>query len=434
MSAPLPWRPTIAHVRSTIAAGALAMIAVMYRRPDVLVISSPFAIISAWSLMTRPLHAMTMRVVLAKPTVHEGQSTIWSVDVQHDPRERPADLVVAAMKRTRWIEPTPAAGVVSGLSPLSIELRAIRWGWHELEPITVHATSAWGAFRWTDHTDPLVLTGLPLPTFFDSNGAIRRANGLVGISRSAAPGDGSEFASIRAFQTGDRIRRINWSRSLRAGSLHVTSTWSDQDTHVVLGVDAFSDIGISEGIDGRASSLDAGVRAAAAIAAHHLQRGDRVSLRVFGSALPQLVPPSTGQHQLRRILDALAQISAGSYSDGRPDRLRVSVSGEALFVMLSPLVTRAALERAVALVRRGATVVVVDTMPIDLLEPGTGAAADDADVHAVAWRIRLLEREREIRVAQSIGVPIMPWRGPGSLDPFLREAVRRAAAPQLARR
>ncbi len=434
MTVPPHWRPTIAHVRSTVVAAALAMIAVLFRRPDVLVIASPFAIICAWSLVTRPLHAMTTRVVLAEPTVREGDSTIWSVDVEPDQRERPADVVVAAMERAAWIEPTPARGAISGPSPLAIELRALRWGRHELEPVTVSATSPWGAFRWTDHTDRLVLTSLPLPTVFDSNGAIRRSNGLVGNSRSAAPGDGSEFAGIRAFQTGDRIRRINWPRSLRAGSLHVTTTWADQESHVVLDVDAFSDIGISEGIDGRASSLDAAVRATAAIAGHHLQRGDRVSLRVFGSSLPRPVPPSTGQHQLRRILDALAQISAGSDPPGRPGRLRVSIPGEALVVILSPLVTRAALERAVALVRRGSTVVVVDTMPVDLLEPGAGSAPDDADVHAVAWRIRLLEREREIHVAQSIGVPIMPWRGPGSLDPFLREAMRRSAAPRLARR
>ena len=59
--------------------------------------------------------------------------------------------------------------------------------------------------------------------------------------------------------------------SSRTGTLHVTSTWSDRDTHVVLLLDTEHDIGISEGIDGRASSLDIAVgRAAAAIAEHYL--------------------------------------------------------------------------------------------------------------------------------------------------------------------
>ena len=434
MSAPAAWRPTIALVRSAMVTSVLAIIAVLFRRPDLLVIGAPFAIITGWSLVTRPQRSPRVVATLSDPTVREGHTTTWAAHVEQPPGDRKIDVIVAAMASTRWLEPTPSSGVATGGADLAIVVRATRWGRHELEPVTVSATSSWGAFRWTDHTDPQVVTSLPLPTLFEANGAIRHSLGLVGLSRSAAPGDGSEFAGIRAFQAGDRIRRINWPRSLRAGGLHVTATWADHDSHIVLDVDAFSDIGVSEGIDGRASSLDLAVRAAGAIAAHHVQRGDRISLRVFGSAQPRPVPPSNGNHQLRRILDALAQITAGSDLPGRPSRVHVSTSGNALVVILSPLVTRAALERAVSLARRGSTVVVVDTMPTELLPGGSEWRVSGLDVYDVAWRIRLLERDREIRLAQAAGVPVMPWRGPGSLDPFLQQAIRHAAAPRLARR
>lgn len=143
------------------------------------------------------------------------------------------------------------------------------------------------------------LTALPLPAMFDSNTGLRHANGLVGLNQSARPGDGSEFASIRPFQVGDRLRRIHWPRSLRAGTLHVTSTWADQDSHVVIVVDAIDDLGISEGIDGLASSLDVTVRAAGAIAEHYVQHGDRVSLacsaqRPPRSPHPRVVPTCGG--------------------------------------------------------------------------------------------------------------------------------------------
>ena len=93
--------------------------------------------------------------------------------------------------------------------------------------------------------------------------------------------------------------------------------------------------------------------------------------------------------------------------------------------MLSPLVSPVPLGRAVALARHGVPVVVIDTLPPDV-------AADETDPTAVlAWRIRLLEREQEIRRVREAGVPVVAWRGPGSVDQVLRDIRRRASAPRV---
>ena len=92
--------------------------------------------------------------------------------------------------------------------------------------------------------------------------------------------------------------------------------------------------------------------------------------------------------------------------------------------MLSPLVSTTALERAVALARRGVMVLVVDTLAEDVVE-------SEDEITAIAWRIRLLERSREIRIVQEVGVPVVRWQGPGSLDLFLRDVARRASAPRM---
>ena len=52
----------------------------------------------------------------------------------------------------------------------------------------------------------------------------------------------------------------------------------------------------------------------------------------------------------------------------------------------------------------------------------------------MAWRIRLLERRRELRVVQELGLPVVGWEGPGSLDRVLRDLSRRASAPRVRRR
>ena len=95
--------------------------------------------------------------------------------------------------------------------------------------------------------------------------------------------------------------------------------------------------------------------------------------------------------------------------------------------MLSPLVSTIALKRAAALAQRGVTVAVIDTLPEHV-------AVDPDPVVNLAWRIRLLERRREIRTIEVVGVPVIAWRGPGSLDQFLRDLARRASAPRLVRR
>ena len=50
---------------------------------------------------------------------------------------------------------------------------------------------------------------------------------------------------------------------------------------------------------------------------------------------------------------------------------------------------------------------------------------------ALAWRIRLLERRRELRAVAAAGIPVVAWRGPGSLDQVIRDIARRSTGPRL---
>ena len=95
--------------------------------------------------------------------------------------------------------------------------------------------------------------------------------------------------------------------SLRTGELHVITTRAEQDAGVWLVVDGLRDIGRSGGIDGAASTLDLTVRAAAALAEHHVRTGDRVGLLVV-AADPSRVPLGSGPRHLQRIHAVLARI------------------------------------------------------------------------------------------------------------------------------
>ena len=86
-----------------------------------------------------------------------------------------------------------------------------------------------------------------------------------------------------------------------------------------------------------------------------------------------------------------------------------------------------ALTHAVTLARRGLNVIIIDTMP----EP---ADHPEPTPIPLAKRVRRLERDREIRRVQEIGIPTVLWGGPGSLDQVLRDLGRRSSAAHMSRR
>lgn len=433
------WRPTAALLRSLYGGAAMTLTALTFGRPDLVVLGAPLVVIAVWSLMTRPRGDMNPQTSLAHRSLREGEATTWHASVNTVPG---MEQVVVAVAVGRWLKAAPptgmrthtvsadsvSTGTTGAVIRLDIALQSRRWGRREVGSGLVAATSAWGAFRFGPHDCfPRILWTLPLPATFDAKAPTPSPNGLVGLNRSRRAGDGSEFASIRAYQPGDRLRRIHWPLSLRAGELYVTSTWADQDSRVMLLVDARNDLGESGGLGLEASSLDVTVRAAAAIAEHYLRRGDRVGLRVFGAFNVARLPAMAGRGHLRRVLDTLASIEAGTDRHSNPTKTAGDLTAGTLVVVLSPLVSPDAMTHAVTLARRGLSVIIIDTLP-DRVDR-------QADVGIqLAWRIRRLERERDNRRVQDSGIPTVPWRGPGSLDQVLRDLGRRSSAARMARR
>lgn len=439
------WRPTHALLRCLLTVLLVAPVALLFRRPDLLVLAAPFAVILAWSVVTRPSLRPDRRFSLSHAQVREGEQALAVADLEPVPG---AEIMAAAVSPAPFVEAVLAerarqahdsdgvlaqrtctvadaqGPVVEGRRRLLVGIRATRWGVRRIGPMQVSASSAWGAYRWGPvSVDAQALRVLPHPAAFDSSAPAPHPRGLVGMHRSSRPGEGAEFASIRPFQVGDRLRRIHWPRSSRTGELHVTSSYADQDTHVAVLVDAHYDLGHSEGLGRSSSSLDRSVRAAAAVAEHFLQQGDRVGLRVLSARTPLTVPAGTGKRHGVRILDTLSRVLPSVDDQTDPSRVHLGVNDGTLVVMISAMVSPDALTQAAMLAARGLSVVVIDA----LAETGeaTGPSADHDQLARTAWRIRMLERDREIRAIQAQGVAVVPWSGPGSLDMVLRELAHR---------
>lgn len=77
------WQPTVAFGRAATVAGVLIAIALVWRRPDVLVIATAFVVITAWSAVTRPRAAPTIDERLGRSTLREGEASRWRAIARH---------------------------------------------------------------------------------------------------------------------------------------------------------------------------------------------------------------------------------------------------------------------------------------------------------------------------------------------------------------
>ena len=254
-----------------------------------------------------------------------------------------------------------------------------------------------------------------------------RPVGLVGVNRSPRLGAGVEFADIRPFRPGDRLRRISWRVSVRSRELHVTTSPAEEDSGVLLVIDALGDHGHSGGLDGEASSLDQSVRAAAAVAEHHIRAGDRVGLRIVGGRRRAARVRRRHAAPAARCFDLLAGVRAGELPEGIANRLQLRVTGGSVVFVFSPMLGAAIVTATASLVQRGLPVVVVDTLP-----PGASPRVPDGvdpRIADLAWRMRRLERDQVLAGLAALGCPVIAWRGAGTLDDVLRRLARRGQRP-----
>ncbi len=421
------WRPTPALVRSCLLALGGVTGGIVLGQEVLVVLAAPFVVLAAMGLAGRPRTAPQVSARLDHYRLHEGQGTTSRLVVDD---LTGVEHVTRAAARALHVATQPTYGatgnlVDDGLPTISSSPR--RWGRREVGAERVALTSAWAGWRWGPIDIPEHgLTVLPQIATYDSRAEVPQPDGLVGRHRSRRLGGGTEFEGIRHFAAGDRLKRINWPVSLRTGELHVITTRAEQDAGVWLVVDGLRDIGVSGGVDGAASTLDLTVRAAAALAEHHIRTGDRVGLMVVAADVAR-VPMGSGSYHLHRIQGTLARVRAESRSVA-PERLDLGAGAGSVVYVLSPMFFTPLVTATASLQRSGGTVVVIDTIGEAM---AAGDAAGRLALPALAARMQKVERDDRLQRLASLGTPVVPWRGPGTLDTVLHQLARRGQVPKV---
>ena len=388
--------------------------------------AAPFALFLAIGTRMAREPRISVELELANERALEGIEVGAVVNLETDRAIDRLELVLRLPRAVDVVDGSQAHALrlrAGERRELPVGLRCARWGVFDLGRMDVRARDALRLVTWEarfEHTQRL--KAYPSPLTIQRLLAPLETQALAGSEVARAKGEGVEYADIRDFVPGDRVRSINWRASARRQGLVVNERHPERNTDVVLFIDSFTDV---RG-HGR-SVLEDAVRAAASLATRYLERRDRVGLVSFGGVLRWL-QPGLGVTQRYRLIETMLETGVAPTYTWRdvnliPARILPPAS---LVLALTPLSDQRFIVALEDLRARRFDVAVVEVDPVPLVEPGRSEA------EKLAYRLWLLEREVLRSRLVALGIGVATW-GDDELDTVLEEVRTYRRYTRLAR-
>jgi uncharacterized protein (DUF58 family) len=393
--------------------GLLAALAT--RRPELVALAAPFALSAAVGMVLVRRPRVDVEVELDAERTLEGDEVELRVCLV---AEVGAEHVEVLVELPRELVPCEGDNPLllrladGERRELTLRLRCARWGAFRIGRIYLRAQDAFGLFRHEAVIDRRVALKV-YPAEESVRELLRPLETQVFAGNHVArqKGEGIEFADLRSFVPGDRVKHVNWRASARRGELWINEHHAERNADVVILLDSFAEARRSD-----RSTLDPALRAAATLAARYLRQKDRVGFVTFGGSLNWLLP-STGAVQLYRIVDAMldTQIIL-SYAWRDVVMLpRRTLPPQALVLALTPLLDERSEAALLNLRGRGFDLVTVEISPLSLVpEP----RSELEDLALRLWRLR---REAVRGRFERAGIPVAVWGDETSLAAALEE-------------
>ena len=410
-----------------ILAGAGLVAALALRRPELAAIAAPFALALVVGL--RPL---------CDPGVHVSfdvgsERAVEDEEVDAELRvvaDAPVDRLEVFLSLPAAVAPRDGiAGVAMRLGRheervTPMPLTCPKWGLYDIGELRVSARTALRLVSW----ETTIAAQHHLKVYPNSENLRlivppRETQVFTGSEVARVKGDGIEYADLREYVPGDRLKSINWRASARRDGLVVNERHPERNTDVVLFVDAFADVRRED-----RSTLDDAVRATASLATRYLERRDRVGLVTFGGVLRWL-EPGMGLAQRYRLVETLLETGVEPTYVWRdvsiiPARI---LPPKALILAITPLVEPRIVTTVGDLGARGFDVAVVEVDPVPLVEYG------DNELERLALRLWILQREILRAGIVGLGIAVASWSDEVSLEAALGEVRTFRRKARLAR-
>jgi len=414
--------PRLAGYAVVAAVGLLAALAL--RRPELAAAAAPFALVLALGTRLARDPRVAVEVELGAERVLEGDEVEALLRLRS---AAPVDRLELLLELPLGIAADGDARAVrlAAGEPREVPfaLRCTRWGVFDVGAVSLRARDRFRLVVWDGHVEAARrLKAYPTPITVRRILAPLETQAFTGSEVARVKGDGIEYADIRDFRPGDRVRSINWRATARRHALVVNERHPERNTDVVLFLDSFADVRRED-----TSVLEQAVRAAAAIATRYLARRDRVGLVSFGGVLRWL-QPGMGATQRYRLIETMLETGVEptyTWRDVNVIPARI-LPPKALVVGLTPLVDLRYVHALEDLRARGFDLAVVEVDPVPLVEPGR------RPLEALAYRVWLLEREVLRSRLQALGIALGRW-GDGELEATLEEVRTYRRYAKLAR-
>jgi uncharacterized protein (DUF58 family) len=428
------WRPAaLAHGLATVALIAV-LTALPTGRASLLLLAAPtLAVLAAARARPRPT-VLRIEASVSARRCFEGEHVELTVTVT-TPRPLDAINLELATPDTFEIMSGDARQCAAATTGTTARwtLRPGRWGRHDIAPVHLDLRAGhrlWQArLRITAGEISVFPRGPRVRPRLIPRELLRR----IGEHVSRTAGSGVEFAGIRPYLPGDRLRDINRKATTHRGRLHVTTRAAERQADLVIVIDATTDLGPPGD-----STLDRAMRGAAALTTAYLRHGDRVGAVALGGH-PRWLAPGIGDRHFYRIAEAVLDVRR--YPTELPADLtripRPALPPAALAIVFTPLLDDAAITAIHDLHRRGNPTLVIDVLD---REPYPGRRS--AVAATLALRLWRLDRAALHRTLTEHGIPVIGWHrdrtqpdprpeaGAGTLDAVLAAAPR----PPTARR
>ncbi len=402
------------------------VLAIATGQPEMAALGAPFLALAALGMRARPPAILRGRVRLDEQRVLEGDLVGGTVDIEWD-GEAEIEAIVTAWRGVVAVDPEPelAWALPEGAGPARIRfrIRAESWGVHDLGILWVRARRA-GGLVGVEAKVAAAPTVSVLPSALRLDQLLKPVEPRVvaGMHLSSLRGQGTDFAELRPYRPGDRLRDLSWGTSARLGEPWVTVHHPERTGTVVLMLDA----SFSEGSAGT-EALARAARAAWAVASAHLRVQDRVGFLATGRTAAW-VAPEGGRRARWTLIDELLSVGGAAENEARRRRhsRRVVMPADALVVGITSLRVPAVSRELLHYRRAGhaAAALVVDTS--DLLPPTDGQAG------AAARRIWLRQRGIEVSLLERNGVATAVVDPKAGVGPALSSLRRRMGSSHVA--